>query len=190
MNGGSGISIYDSANKQTCYVEGNYIEGNLWGVTVIGCGNVNMGKTEDKTAADYNPGRNVFKNNGNSDVPYDLYNNSAYTVYAQGNIWSVATQDEASIETVIFHQKDNSSLGEVIFMPAQITSGVEDVKVATLSYKEGVVYTAEPSEIVVFNAAGAVVASSGNAVSEFSLENLASGLYIVKANSQAIKIMK
>ena len=190
MNGGSGISIYDSANKQTCYVEGNYIEGNLWGVTVIGCGNVNMGKTEDKTAADYNPGRNVFKNNGNSAVPYDLYNNSAYTVYAQGNIWSVATQDEASIETVIFHQKDNSSLGEVIFMPAQITSGVEDVKVATLSYNSGVVYTAEPSEIVVFNAAGAVVASSGNAVSEFSLENLASGLYIVKANSQAIKIMK
>ncbi|MGM9829043.1 MAG: T9SS type A sorting domain-containing protein [Muribaculaceae bacterium] len=190
MNGGSGISIYDSNNKQTCYVEGNYIEGNLWGVTIIGCGNVNLGKIEDKTAADYNPGRNVFKNNGNSDVPYDLYNNSAYTIYAQGNIWSVATQDEASIETVIFHQKDDSRLGEVIFMPAQVTTGVEDVKAATLSYNSGVVYTAEPSEIVVFNAAGAVVASSDNAVSEFSLENLASGLYIVKANSQAIKIMK
>ena len=185
MNGGSGISIYDSNNKQTCYVEGN-----LWGVTIIGCGNVNLGKIEDKTAADYNPGHNVFKNNGNSGVDYDLYNNSAYTIYAQGNIWSVATQDEASIETVIFHQKDDSRLGEVIFMPAQGTTGVEDVKAATLSYNSGVVYTAEPSEIVVFNAAGAVVASSGSAVSEFSLENLASGLYIVKANSQAIKIMK
>ena len=61
---------------------------------------------------------NVFKNNGFNNQPYDLYNNSTITVYAQNNIWSVEQQTEELIETVIYHQHDNSNLGEVIFMPA------------------------------------------------------------------------
>lgn len=118
-NGGSGINVYDPYKTQTAMITGNYIEDNLWGITVIGGKDINIGKTEDKTAEDYNPGLNVFLNNGNSGVAYDLYNNSANTVYAQGNYWkSVEVQDEAHIETVIFHQKDDASLGEVIFMPA------------------------------------------------------------------------
>lgn len=118
-NGGSGINIYDPQMTQTTMITGNYIEGNLWGVTVIGGKNVNLGKTEDKEADDYNPGLNVFLNNGNSGSTFDLYNNSTNTVYAQGNYWkSVDSQDQESIETVIFHKNDNSRLGEVIFMPA------------------------------------------------------------------------
>lgn len=118
-NGGSGISLYDPYLTQKAYIRGNHIEGSLWGITVIGCGEVNIGKTEvDPSAPDYNPGGNVFKDNGFDGTLYDLYNNSSNTVYAQGNIWNVATQDEESIENVIFHKNDNSSLGEVIFMPA------------------------------------------------------------------------
>ena len=118
-NGGSGINIYDPYKTQTTTITGNYIENNLWGITIIGGKNVNVGKTEDKDAEDYNPGLNVFLNNGFDGTPYDLYNNSTITVYAQGNYWkSVATQDRESIETVVFHKNDNAALGEVIFMPA------------------------------------------------------------------------
>lgn len=118
-NGGSGINIYDPYKTQTAVITGNYIEGNLWGITVIGGKNINIGKTENKEADDYNPGHNVFLNNGNGGVIYDLYNNSANTVYAQGNYWkSVDVQDKEHIESVIFHKNDDAKLGEVIFMPA------------------------------------------------------------------------
>ena len=124
-NGGSGISLYDPYMMQTAMITGNRIERSLWGITVIGCGDVNIGKTQvDPSAEDYNPGGNVFVDNGNNDTPYDLYNNSANTVYAQGNIWSVAVQDSVSIESVIFHKNDLASLGEVIFMPAGETNKI------------------------------------------------------------------
>lgn len=124
-NGGSGISLYDPYLKQKAFISDNHIEGNLWGITVIGCGEVNIGKTEVPTdAEDYNPGRNVFVNNANNGVLYDLYNNSTNTVYAQGNIWNVESQDKESIEKVIFHKNDNPSLGEVIFIPAGDPAGI------------------------------------------------------------------
>ena len=118
MNGGSAISLYDTNGNGTVYVKGNYMENNLWGITIIGKPNVNVGKVEDPNAADYNPGENIFKNNGNSDQLYDLYNNGTSTVYAQGNVWNVAKQDSASIEQVVTHFADNPNLGLVIFMPA------------------------------------------------------------------------
>lgn len=132
-NGGSGISLYDSAGKGKIYVKGNYIDNNLWGITIIGKPEVNAGKVEDKNAADYNPGGNVFKNNGNNGVLYDLYNNGPNTVYAQGNVWNVETQDSTSIEKVVWHKADFATLGEVIFMPAgsKEQTSVNDVKAVT-----------------------------------------------------------
>jgi hypothetical protein len=116
MNGGSGINIYDPYMIQTTRIEDNWIEGNLWGITVVGGAVVNIGKTDDPTAEDYNPGNNTFYNNGFDGNVYDLYNNSTNTVYAQGNFWKTAmTQDESGIENVIFHKNDDASLGEVIF---------------------------------------------------------------------------
>lgn len=73
MNGGSGISIYDSNGVQTAIITGNRIEQNLWGITVIGGKEVNIGKTENPAADDYNPGHNIFKDNGNGGKLYDLY---------------------------------------------------------------------------------------------------------------------
>lgn len=135
-NGGSGVTAYMS----TIYLEGNHIEGSLWGVTVVN-GNANLGKIADPNAADYNPGNNVFKNNGNCGTapegtnsaydptkPYDLYNNSKNEIYAQNNTWSVAEQTEELIETVIFHFNDNANLGKVIFMPAKSNDSVDSLQ--------------------------------------------------------------
>lgn len=124
-NGGSAISLYDPSGTQTVYISGNHIEKSLWGITVIGCGEVNAGKTDVATdAADYNPGNNIFVDNGNSGVLYDLYNNSSRRVYAQGNIWNVPTQDAEHIEEVIFHRHDNAALGEVVYLPAGDPSSI------------------------------------------------------------------
>ncbi|MBR6431621.1 MAG: hypothetical protein IKS64_02115, partial [Muribaculaceae bacterium] len=118
-NGGSCISIYDSSSSSNIYIEGNWMEGGLWGITVpTGAPNINLGKVEDPDAADYNPGNNTFVNNGFDGMLYDLYNNGTATVYAQGNTWNVAEQTAEAIEEVIYHQVDDHSKGLVIFMPA------------------------------------------------------------------------
>ncbi len=129
MNGGSGISLYDPYKLTQARITGNYIEGSLWGVTVIGCKDVNMGHLDNTD--DYNPGNNVFKDNGFDGELYDLYNNSTLTIYAQNNTWNVSEQTEEQIETVIFHQNDDPSLGQVIFMPAATTTSIADIQDAT-----------------------------------------------------------
>ena len=125
MNGGSGISLYDPYQQTEAVITGNHIEGSLWGVTVIGCKDVNLGCLD--AGENYNPGGNVFKDNGNNGQLYDLYNNSTITVYAQGNTWNVSEQTEEQIETVIFHKNDNPALGQVIYMPAANTTSIKDI---------------------------------------------------------------
>lgn len=125
MNGGSGISLYDPYLQTCAVISGCHIEGSLWGVTIIGCQDVNLG--QPTSSAVQSPGGNVFKDNGFDGQLYDLYNNSTLTVYAQNNTWNVAEQTEEEIEKVIFHKHDNPSLGEVIFWPAS-TTGISEVK--------------------------------------------------------------
>ncbi|MGN1245784.1 MAG: hypothetical protein ACI4UN_04045 [Muribaculaceae bacterium] len=120
MNGGSGLSLYDPYMQQKVRATGNYIEGSYWGITVIGCGNVNLGKTDNPDAEDYNPGLNVFVNNSNGGVLYDLYNNSKNTVYAQGNMWNVPEQTAEEIAKVITDKSDIATLGEVIYDPGTV----------------------------------------------------------------------
>ena len=130
-NGGSCVSIYDSSSSSNIYMEGNWMEGGLWGITVpTGAPNINLGKVEDPEAEDYNPGNNTFVNNGNSGVLYDLFNNGTATIWAQGNTWNVAEQTEENIEEVIYHQVDDPSKGLVIFMPAhqEGPSSVEEIE--------------------------------------------------------------
>ena len=130
-NGGSCISIYDSSSSSNIYIEGNWMEGGLWGITVpSGAPNINLGKVEDPEAEDYNPGNNTFLNNGFDGTYCDLYNNGTATIYAQGNTWNVAVQDEESIEQVIYHQVDDPSKGLVIFMPAhqETPSAIEEIR--------------------------------------------------------------
>ncbi len=132
-NGGSCVSIYDSSSSANIYMEGNWMEGGLWGITVpTGAPNINLGKVEDPEAEDYNPGNNTFVNNGNNGVLYDLFNNGTATIWAQGNTWNVSEQTEENIEEVIYHQVDDPSKGLVIFMPAHSghVTAVEEIDAA------------------------------------------------------------
>lgn len=133
-NGGSGITFYGKdTHVVSGYVSDNYIDGCLWGVTVVGEARVNLGRTDlPVTDPGYNPGLNVFKNNGNSGVapektetcydpsiPYDLYNNTTDTIWAQGNTWGGPDQSPEEIEKRIFHKNDNPDLGVVIYLPIE-----------------------------------------------------------------------
>ena len=138
-NGGSCISLYDASGRGNVYIEGNLLEGGLWGITVIGNPTVNAGKVEDPAAEDYNPGNNVFVNNGNSGVLYDFYNNGTSTIYAQGNTWNVTEQTAELIETVIVHKADFDNLGEVIYMPAH-QEDTNIAEVATDNQTDGLYY--------------------------------------------------
>ena len=132
-NGGSCISVYDSSSSSNIYIEGNWMEGGLWGITIVtGAPNVNLGKIENRDAEDYNPGNNTFVNNGFDGTYYDLYNNGTADVYAQGNTWNVEEQTEENIEEVIYHQVDDPSKGLVIFMPPHQdgNTAVEEVNAA------------------------------------------------------------
>lgn len=115
--GGSGINFTASSasSNLTAVVTGNVISGNLWGITIIGYPNVNMG---DASVLNFNPGGNQFFNNGNGGISYDLYNNGPVTQQAMYNCWGVPVQDSASIESVVFHVVDNPELGRVNFMPS------------------------------------------------------------------------
>ena len=110
--GGSGISLNSSSNTQEVVATNNEIRGNLWGITVIGEASINLGDNED------NPGGNVFANNGNSGNIYALYNNTPYTITALHNCWIEGQANTlADAESVIFHQADDNSLGEVLYDP-------------------------------------------------------------------------
>ena len=121
-NGGSGLNITCNSSGviAKAFMQGNHIEGNLWGVTVIGNVEINAGYVGEDKDMEYNPGGNVFVDNGNGDpfVKYDWYNYTTATSYAQGNTWNVEVQDAEHIAEVVYDKADDASLGEVIYMPA------------------------------------------------------------------------
>lgn len=116
-NGGSGISLYDMGEGSLkASASGNYISGNLWGVTVLGAPDyICFGNLDDEESTCL--GGNIFANNGNNGVAYDFFNNTSndLTIYAQGNIWGVDTQDKESINTVVWDNEDEGGHGSVIY---------------------------------------------------------------------------
>lgn len=122
MNGGSGISLYDPYRLTNAVIASNIIKGNHWGITIIGCKDVNIGQPGNSETD--SPGNNTFGENGFDGQLYDLYNNSTLTVYAQNNTWGVEEQTPANIESVIFHQADDPSLGRVIYLSDEEESGI------------------------------------------------------------------
>lgn len=181
MAGGAGISTYTYAGSPNLMAARNTISGNMWGVCVIGGEDINFGKVADKTADDYNEGHNVFSDNGNGGALYDLYNNSALTVYAQGNKWGVDEQTAEKIETVVYHKADNASLGEVIYTPAWDGEGAvaridSDVKAR---YANGKVI-ADGAAIEVYSTSGKLVAKTTGVA---DLNAFAKGVYVVKVST-------
>lgn len=114
--GGSGISYSggSATSRQNSIVTGNYIAGNLWGITVLNRAMPNLGNLNNADTTD--DGKNYFVNNTNNATPnIDLYNNTPDTIYAQNNYWG--SIDTAYAEQRIFHKPDNAALGIVIYKP-------------------------------------------------------------------------
>ncbi|MBK8710611.1 MAG: T9SS type A sorting domain-containing protein [Niastella sp.] len=112
--GGSGIAFSGGAvgSPQNTIVTGNEITGNLWGITMQGHSQPNIGNLANSDTTD--DGKNRIYNNTNVSTPnIALYNNSPEPISAQGNYWG--TNDPVEIENVIFHQPDNAALGLVNF---------------------------------------------------------------------------
>lgn len=128
--GGSGISINTSSGPHMVVASGNEIRRNLWGITVIGEAQINLGDDED------NPGENIFSENENNSQTYALYNNTANEILAKHNCWIEGEESTASdVEDVIFHSVDDPSLGEVIFEPFLCgVLGVNDNALADFSF--------------------------------------------------------
>lgn len=178
MVGGSGISLSGYGYELNAIVSGNHIENSLWGITIIYCNDVNLGEIGNPDS----PGNNVFVNNGNNGVPYDLYNNQSNTVYAQNNTWSVPEQTAEEIEKVIYHSADDPSLGEVIYMPAREPSAHADVQSKGLALYGKTIISDTPVDIYDIN--GRCVVSSAMCP---SLEGLAPGIYTARSFSKTIK---
>jgi parallel beta-helix repeat protein len=110
--GGSGISFSGGTadSHQNTIVTGNTFTANLWGITIQGGSMPNLGNLTNADTSDN--GKNRFINNTNTSTPnIDLYNNSPYPIFAQGNYWN--TNDPIEIESKIFHFTDNPLLGLV-----------------------------------------------------------------------------
>ena len=139
QQGGSGINITANTGGAVAKIRGNQIEGNMWGITLIGpiTGSESTPLIEVDMGTNEDPGLNTFKDNGNDGTNYsleagnlcDLYNNSGSNISAIGNTWNVADQnDAAAIEQVIVHQSDNGQYGKVDF--GKVT-GIDEVKTVT-----------------------------------------------------------
>lgn len=191
-NGGSGLSFYDyGTGMMNVYAEGNRIEGNLWGVTVLGnVGEINFGKTADPNAEDYNPGNNVFVNNGNGGVLYDFFNNTSNnaTIYAQGNLWNVEQQDSLSIAELVWDSHDQGGHGEVIFAQPTLTSTAisqlraEAREIAIVNGKLSVEGVAQ-----VYSTNGVLVLSGRN---DIDIALLPTGTYLVRNGKKGYKFCK
>ena len=206
-NGGSGITVYSKSeeNSSKVYMSGNRIEGCLWGVTLVGTPVANLGNVSvDPSSADYNPGGNSFKNNGNCgtapegaetafdpSIPYDLYNNTASTVYAQGNVWGGADQSDAEVEKRIFHKVDDANLGEVIYKPVGTTSGItvagEDNFEVSVYGDGAITIEGAPvgTPVSVYDVAGSLLYSG---VADETIELGRHGLVIVVVGNKAVRV--
>lgn len=103
--GGSGINFNGGTSNEAIVGE-NYFSGNLWGITIQGDAQPDMGSNVPLT------GYNCFDSNGNGGIIYELYNNTPNPINAQFNDWH-----DPNPENVIFHNIDDSNLGLVTFSP-------------------------------------------------------------------------
>lgn len=109
MLGGSGIN-FNGGETNSMIVKRNIIAYNLWGITIQGDAQPNLGDGTDNS-----PGHNRFEGNGNNDIIYALYNNTPNDIMALNNYWNTETLEET--EEVIYHVVDDLSLGEVFYDP-------------------------------------------------------------------------
>tara|TARA_A100000171_G_C2138907_1_gene152894 strand:- start:422 stop:1894 length:1473 start_codon:yes stop_codon:yes gene_type:complete len=192
--GGSGININASTNDMEITAFGNEIRRNLWGITLQGEASINLGDDTN------NPGGNVFSENGNNNEIFALYNNTPNTISALNNCWVEGVENTLAIaESVIFHQQDDNTLGEVLFDP--VNCEVLDVTENTL---ESFTFYPNPTKNTLHFSSGFSIQTveifSANGVSVFSEEiledqqevrfNLATGIYFVLFTSNDNQVVR
>lgn len=192
-NGGSGISINGSGTTvMALKIEGNQIRGHLWGITIIGTAQADLGGgTLGST------GNNIFKDNGNGGNIYALFNNTPNPISAKNNCWREGElSDDAMVEAVISHQIDDANLGLVNFKPylcatlATNESSLSKSKVYPNPNNGTFTFDAEDAgNIVITDVSGKLIhsrnVSKGN--NTISLK-ATSGLYFLNFQSQGKKL--
>jgi hypothetical protein len=204
MLGGSGINIYSTAANLST-ITGNYIAGNLWGITLQENAMANIG---DTSAVNFNLGANIFDNNGNEGEIYALYNNTSNPVNAMNNCWMIEVMTTPELaESVIFHFNDDPLLGLVQYLPQNtcITVGLEEeiTEVSVVAYpnpfsNELMIQSPEVFDrIQVFNTLGQVMVSEDfSPINQFGFStiNWPTGVYFINLdisnNKQTIKVVK
>jgi hypothetical protein len=181
--GGSGININSDTNDGEIRAFLNEIRGNLWGITLQGVSSINLG---DDIGAE---GNNIFSENGNNGQVYALYNNTPNTISALLNCWVEGGDVTlAEAESVIFHQQDDASLGEVLFNPVSCgIMSVDDILLNDVSFYPNpaidvIHFSSEIpiSKIAIHNANGATVLEKKLVENSTKIDfNLPAGLYFV-----------
>jgi hypothetical protein len=193
MLGGSGINLNAPTGGQEVWVYENQIRRNLWGVTIQGPVQANLGDDFD------NPGGNVFADNGNNGEVVALYNNGPETIPAQHNCWiegEEITLEQA--EEVIVHKTDDPSLGEVLYDPVCELVSVEEFVLNSVRLYPNPVYnqlyyeSAVPLDrLQIFDIHGRrVMDIQPSATSGLINLEVTSGLYLIQleyAGSQSIQ---
>lgn len=119
MNSGSGIAVYTGGPTNAPIITGNLIKGNYWGITCVSASGLTSSPRPDigdlGNADTTDDGWNIFDDNHNGGVIYQLYNNGTQNISAQNNYWG--TGDSTTIESWITHQPDSSVFGFVNCRP-------------------------------------------------------------------------
>lgn len=190
--GGSGIN-FNASSTSTAIVSGNEIYGNLWGITVQGEFEINMGDETEES-----PGENIFYQNGNNDEIYALYNNTPNPISALNNCWdglqSITLEDA---EDVIFHEEDDLTLGLVSFDPMWNCGA--DVGIDEMGNNAFSIYpnpannelfiesNSNWKEYAIYTISGRLVHSSNfssESPTRLSVSNLQTGMYILELVSE------
>lgn len=129
MTGGSGLNFNTVATTQKMVAARNIIRNNSWGITIQSGTTVaagpkpSFGRLGSTDTA--NVGLNRIYDNfnvGTSGQIWDLYNNTADSIYAENNFWG--TTNLADIENHIYHKVDAAANGFVDFMPIFAPTGI------------------------------------------------------------------
>ncbi len=116
---GSGITMEAGGPSNAPIITGNLIKGNYWGITCrssTGLANSprpNIGNLGNADTSD--DGWNIFDNNNNGGVIYQLYNNGTQDLLAQNNYWG--SSDSLTVEQWIVHRPDSAVFGRVNYSP-------------------------------------------------------------------------
>lgn len=116
---GSGISVQVGGPTNAPVITGNILRGNYWGITCVSSAGLassprpNIGDITNADTSD--DGWNIFDNNNNGGIVYQLYNNGTEHLSAQNNYWG--SEDSSVIESWIYHRADSSVFGQVDYMP-------------------------------------------------------------------------